>query len=315
MTKKTEIIPLVSIIVITYNSEKYILQTLESIRKQTYRKLELVVCDDCSGDHTPEICKNWILNNTSRFVRTEVIIAEQNTGISANCNRGLNSAGGKWIKLIAGDDMLLENCIESNITFVKKHSNASFIFSNGFTIDENGQSLGRITSDSRKLAFDSQGQYKELLKSAFVLTPSAFIRKDAISSLGGYNEKIPLLEDYPMWLNATRNGYKLFYLNEETVLYRKHVGSISAIKDNKKEIKDKERVMKMIVNLYDKKMLNDIFRFKLFSLYFHIKLVNRAHDAFTKGKNVKFYVYSFLRYCIPSFLIKGIIKKIRIVLH
>jgi glycosyltransferase involved in cell wall biosynthesis len=311
MFNETGDFPLVSVIVLTYNSGRYVLKTLESAKIQTYKNIELIVSDDGSSDNTLDICRNWIAENSGRFLRIELHSVMKNTGIPANCNRGIFSANGDWLKLIAGDDILLGDCIENNVKFIKENSGISFLFSNGFTIDETGQRLGKITSDSKKLALDSRKQYKELLKSAFLLTPSAFIKKDSIIALGGYDEKIPMMEDYPMWLKAVRNGNKLYHLNRETVLYRKHAGSISG---NKNKTRDEIRSMEMITNLYDNQMIGDILRFKLYGLYFHIKFVNRAYNAFIKNKKFKFYCYSFLRYFIPSFLFKSIINKVKVVI-
>ena len=70
--------PLVSIIVITYNSAKYVLETLESARYQTYQNIELIVSDDCSVDNTVEICNNWIKKNSNRFARVELITVNKN---------------------------------------------------------------------------------------------------------------------------------------------------------------------------------------------------------------------------------------------
>ncbi|GAB1452027.1 hypothetical protein MASR2M47_20830 [Draconibacterium sp.] len=104
--------PLVSIVVITYNSSKFILDTLESAKEQTYQNLELIITDDCSTDNTIEICQNWIEKNSYRFVNTELITVEKNTGTAPNANRGLKVSKGEWIKFIAGDDFLLTNCID-----------------------------------------------------------------------------------------------------------------------------------------------------------------------------------------------------------
>ncbi|KAA6320476.1 putative glycosyltransferase EpsE, partial [termite gut metagenome] len=98
--------PLVSIVVITYNSSKYVLETLESAKVQTYQNIELIVSDDCSTDDTVDVCQNWLDENKERFVRTELLIVLKNTGVSANCNRGYKVAKGEWIKGVAGDDML-----------------------------------------------------------------------------------------------------------------------------------------------------------------------------------------------------------------
>ena len=59
--------PLVSIIVITYNSSKYVLETLESAKAQTYENIELIISDDGSTDDTIKICKNWLEKNQDRF--------------------------------------------------------------------------------------------------------------------------------------------------------------------------------------------------------------------------------------------------------
>ena len=56
---------LVSVVVITYNSEKYILETLESIKTQSYKNLELIISDDCSKDDTVMICRDWLDNRSS----------------------------------------------------------------------------------------------------------------------------------------------------------------------------------------------------------------------------------------------------------
>lgn len=65
---------LVSVVVITYNSEKYILETLESIKTQSYKNLELIISDDCSKDDTVMICRDWLDKEGERFIRTKLII-------------------------------------------------------------------------------------------------------------------------------------------------------------------------------------------------------------------------------------------------
>ena len=113
--------PLVSIIVITYNSSKYLIETLESAKAQTYQNIELIISDDASQDDTVEICEKWIAVNGEQFVRTELVTATMNTGIAPNCNRGVNASKGEWVKLIAGDDILCDNCIESNVIFANSN--------------------------------------------------------------------------------------------------------------------------------------------------------------------------------------------------
>ncbi|MDP5081486.1 MAG: glycosyltransferase family 2 protein [Winogradskyella sp.] len=119
--------PLVSIIILTYNSSKYVLETLESAKAQSYRNIELIVSDDCSTDNTVEICEIWIEANKDCFIKSEIICTETNTGIPANCNRALNNAKGEWIKYIAGDDILEKECITSFVNFCLSEPKARIV--------------------------------------------------------------------------------------------------------------------------------------------------------------------------------------------
>lgn len=223
--------PLVSIIVITYNSAKYVLETLESAKAQTYKNIELIVSDDCSKDNTVKICNNWISENKRKFVRAELIKFGKNTGISANCNRGLNSVSGDWIKLIAGDDQLLPNCILQNITWINNNPGIKLLFSeievvsNEFKLD---QFKTDITGALRFFNLPAKKQFEKLIVKNRVMAPSSFIEKDTIRKLGGFDERIKNLEDYPFWIKATRAGYKLHYMPITTVRYRIHAESINS---------------------------------------------------------------------------------------
>src|ERR1700712_629182 len=108
--------PLVSIVVLTYNSGKFIIETLESTFNQTYDNIELILSDDCSTDNTVQLAQAWVNDHKSRFKKAEVLTVPVNTGIPKNCNRGLRGAGGEWIKILSGDDVLHNSCIE---TFVR----------------------------------------------------------------------------------------------------------------------------------------------------------------------------------------------------
>jgi alpha-1,3-rhamnosyltransferase len=223
--------PLVSIIVITYNSSKHVLETLESTKAQTYKNIELIISDDYSTDDTIIVCETWIKENKDRFVRTKLITVEKNTGIPANCNRGIKEVNGEWFKLIAGDDILLPNCLTANVQHIQK-SNNKFVFSLVHTIDEksktyNPEIFGYNLINLYFFNLTSYCQYKKLIKGdVFIPAATSFINKKAIVSLGGFDEEITLCEDYPMWLKATKNEFKLDFFNEPTVNYRIHSKSI-----------------------------------------------------------------------------------------
>jgi glycosyltransferase involved in cell wall biosynthesis len=231
--------PLVSVIVATYNSSPFVIETLESAKAQTWQNIELIVSDDCSTDNTVELCCNWISANKENFIRTEVITAPQNTGISANCNRCIKASHAEWIKFVAGDDILLPNCIEDNMRFASENKEAGIIFSQVFIYQDrftNDQYISVIPDpwpmNLMNPAYSAADQYKLLLLSdRITYTPSYFFKKQTLVDIGGYDERNKLVEDYPMWLKLTKASNRLFYFHKPTVGYRRHQQALNNMTD------------------------------------------------------------------------------------
>jgi len=228
---------LVSLVVVTYNSACFVAEALESVRVQTWNEIELIITDDNSSDYTVEVCRQWLNANSSRFIRTELLTSEVNTGVSGNANRGLKAARGEWIKFIGADDTLLPDCLKDNMNFLAGHAYIRILFSriniyNQSFISENflkTTPFGEITRDSILWhERTANSQYRMLLITDRIhFTPSAFLHRNTLNQLGGFNERFRLLEDYPLWLALTSNGYKLYFMDKVTVNYRQHPGAIN----------------------------------------------------------------------------------------
>jgi len=224
--------PIVTVGVTTYNSSKYVIETLESIKSQTYPHLILQISDDCSTDNTIELCKKWIEDNKERFIKTKVIVPEHNTGVSGNANRNWDACETEWFKGIAGDDLLLPNCIEDNLKYVKEHPDAVFVFSKPKPF---GASEKKCEKIMRKFDFSffnltSEQQLNYLMSKNCIPASTTFCNILQIRTIGiRHDERIPYLEDWPKWINVLKKGIKLFYMNKETVLYRIHEKSLSNI--------------------------------------------------------------------------------------
>jgi len=219
---------LVSVVVVTYNSSKYVEETLESIKNQTYPNIELIVTDDCSTDSTVDIVMNWEEKNKNRFRRVEIVTSPKNTGIAPNCNRGLKRSRGDWVKLIAGDDQLLPECISSNVDFSKKNKEAKVFFSR-MQIQKNGEILKSSYPLDWQLEFfryTAEKQAKLLLEKNYVwLAPAVFISRIINDAPVRFDEKYPFCEDHPLWLKLTRSGIKLNYFEKSTVIYRTEISA------------------------------------------------------------------------------------------
>ena len=177
--------PLVSIIVITYNSSEYVLETLESTKAQTYSNIELIVSDDSSSDETVEICRTWIAQNKARFARATLVTSELNTGIPANINRGVKISDGFWIKCIAGDDILAEDCISELIHYISGQKEDIYILYSD-VIRFLGNSVNNVEikkfENARFCSRESSAkdQYEILLRSNRVYAAAVIIRRDLL---------------------------------------------------------------------------------------------------------------------------------------
>lgn len=229
--------PLISIVVLSYNSDNYILSTLESIKCQTYKKLELIITDDCSKDNTVQVVEKWLLLNKGVFSNIQFLKSPINTGVAANCNRGFKLAKGDYIKAIAGDDILYSDCIEQNVNYLLTYKTDILFSKTTLFFEENVNEefrnnlvkIKEYTDINNEKVFSKlnvANQFKNLMYGCSVSAPSALIKRAVIEQLDWFNESIPT-EDYPLWLKATYNGFRISYLNKETVKYRINRYSLS----------------------------------------------------------------------------------------
>ncbi|MGZ3814281.1 MAG: glycosyltransferase family 2 protein [Mucilaginibacter sp.] len=125
-------LPLVTIGVPTFNGERYIRKTIESVLAQTYSNLEIIVIDDCSTDSTLDIVK--ALNDP----RIKVIVNEKNMGPSGTWNRLIEHANGTYFKVLCHDDLLYEDIVRKQIDVLLKDECCVLVAANRDIIDESG---------------------------------------------------------------------------------------------------------------------------------------------------------------------------------
>lgn len=289
--------PLVSVIIITYNSAQYVIETLESVKSQSWRHIELIITDDCSTDNTIPICQEWLQNNSHFFVNTHLITTVYNTGTPANCNRGLKKATGDWIKTISGDDILLPNCISDNLNYAKQ-SNAIFIVSYIHKIDESGKTLSdKIVNTGLEYIVNLPTAKKQLKAYSrwptFLNTPTFFCKKEIMKLIDYNDEDFRIYEDMTVIYRVTRMNVKVSYMNKTTVGYRIHAESVS--RNNKMEEMRKKEAYR-VFKKYRVKNLNILNPIDL-SIYYEswlrykYKGINGRKGVATLNKLSLFYWY------------------------
>lgn len=239
---------LVTVLVLSYNSGEFILETLESIKNQSYKNIEIILSDDASKDDTILIASQWFELNKKFFVSTKIIQSNENTGTSANANRGLREAKGTWLKIIAADDLLFENCISDYVQYIVNNPNVQVAVSTSvsFKMESNQFKILKRNDYSSEFLYNdrttARQQFLSLIFNYKLSAPTFFLNVDCLNINEGFDEDVVLLEDTALSSKLLIRNIKIYYLNKETVYYRVHESSVSrGASDWVRKIKESDR--------------------------------------------------------------------------
>lgn len=135
--------PQVSIGLPVYNGEKYLEETIESLLNQTFSDLEIVISDNCSTDHTNEICESYMLKDK----RIKYGRLEKNCGAAENYNQTFKRAHGEYFKWAAHDDICGPDYIEKCVQILRENKNICLCYGKTKIMDENGEIIGPYQDD------------------------------------------------------------------------------------------------------------------------------------------------------------------------
>jgi len=224
---------LFSVVVLTYNQENLVVETLNSICNQTFKNIELVISDDASKDNTQKVIEDWIESHKDRFANVVINFNKKNLGISGNHTAGIKLANGEFVKYIGGDDILLPDAIEKMHDFLVNNKEARFCISRIKKFYKKGENYITLGELPEKRVFkkleeaDVDKQFRILCLGCFIGAPGNFFRRSIFEEYGYFDEKYTSFEDWHQWLKFLLNGERLFLLDEYTVLFRRHENSVS----------------------------------------------------------------------------------------
>lgn len=203
---------LVSIIMPSFNTGRFIKESIESVLIQTYINWELIIVDDCSTDNTDEVVKDFLSDDRIHYFKNE-----KNSGAAVSRNKALREAKGKWIAFLDSDDLWSPNKLENQISFMKKNG-YHFSYTNYSEIDEDSKPIGKMITGPKKIT--RIGMYSYCWMGCLtVMYDTEVIGLVQIEDIKKNN-------DYAMWLNICANA-NCHLLNEDLGKYRKRTGSIS----------------------------------------------------------------------------------------
>lgn len=219
---------LVSICIPTYNSGKFIEDSLLSIINQTYRNIEIIIGDNASSDNTFEIVKKYQKKDS----RIKYYTNETNLGYSENCNKLISISKGEYVSIYHSDDIYNLKIIEKEVDILEKNLDISGVFANYERINEHGVILKNTEYPilvDQKIKRVNLDEYINVVLNKGVscfCCPSSMIRKEVYERLGGYNPNLKYICDSDMWSRILLDG-SLGILKEKLIQYRVHSKQLS----------------------------------------------------------------------------------------
>lgn len=248
---------LVSIIMPSYNTGKFIKHTIESVLAQSYATWELIIVDDCSPDNTDEVVKPFLSDQRIKYLKNE-----KNSGAAVSRNRALREAKGKWVAFLDSDDLWKPEKLEKQIGFMERNG-YSFSYTNYSEIDESGKPNGVTVSGPKRIT--KAGFFNYCWPGCLtVMYNREVVGLIQIADIKKNN-------DYAMWLKVCRKAV-CYHLDEDLALYRKgRAGSVSS------------HSIKTMIGWH-------------YKLYKEAEGQNAFSALFNTGRNLVFGFYKKLRY-------------------
>ena len=196
----------------SYNTAKYISESIDSVLAQTHTNWELIIVDDCSTDNTDEIVKGYLHDERIRYLKNET-----NSGAAISRNCALREAKGKWITFLDSDDLWHPQKLEKQIAFMVEND-YKFTYTD-YKIQLNGNWLPYVYTGPKKVTRRNMKDY------CYFSTITVMYDHEHVGLV--QIEPIRKNNDYAMWLKIIEKA-PCYRLNECLSYYIKHEGSISS---------------------------------------------------------------------------------------
>jgi glycosyltransferase involved in cell wall biosynthesis len=223
----SDLLPLVSVCIPTCNSALYLRDTLESIAKQSWPRLEVIIGDNASSDATLAIAREYARRYGWRILENEV-----NLGAFGNWNRLIEEASGDYVALYHSDDVYLPSMVEESVTALQRDPAVGMVGTLAMVIDENNQErylvkLPACLPEAPRYPFDEvfRGMISSGADRIFLLTPSVMVRRRLYRELGLFDlsGRFGSSGDYEMWLRLASRHF-VSVIPRPLMRYRVHAG-------------------------------------------------------------------------------------------
>lgn len=210
--------PRVSVVIPTFNCERFIGRTVGSALRQTYRDYEIIVVDDGSTDGTQAVL--------AEYGRALHYIKQANQGASAARNAALSRATGEYIAYLDADDLWHPEKLAHQVEYLDAYPSCGFVHTEVAVIDEQDSVLyARFNEETGRTV--PQGKcLRDILQRSHIQTLTVLERRSAFDRAGNFDLRLPVAQDYLHWIQVALQGYEVGYLSEPLGQYRWRAGSL-----------------------------------------------------------------------------------------
>lgn len=210
--------PKVSVIIPSYNHEKFVAEAIQSVLNQTYPDFEIVITDDGSADNTVNIIKQFT------DPRIRLFCFPKNRGAAVAANNCLRESRGELIAMLSSDDVFAVDKLAKQVNFLQEHAEVGAVFSYAQIIDEYGDDFAQENHFYKQIFIQNNRNRFEWLNHFFfkgncLCHPSALIRKKCYEDVGKYDERFAQLPDFDFWIRLCMK-YEIYIMPEELIKFR-----------------------------------------------------------------------------------------------
>ncbi len=249
---------LVSIIIPTYNDSENLVMAIESCLHQTYKNIEILICDDGSNDATPEIIKEYTEKYPNKILYYRLKHLES-PAIARNV--GIKNAKGDFISFLDSDDLMFKNKIEKQVRFLEDNTSIDIVCSNAIKFSGVEDKLFYKTQ-----LYGEKISFKKLLNGNNIINSTVLIKKSLIEDIGFFYERTFYLkntgkffyEDYEYWIRASLFNKNIFYSSEILIKYRINCEGISQNSSKEKRIVGLINTLKILLKTRKGNILTNI---------------------------------------------------------
>ncbi|MFQ5921373.1 MAG: glycosyltransferase [Anaerolineales bacterium] len=224
-------LPLVSVLMPSYNSAEFVSDAIESVLRQTHSNTELIIVDDGSTDGTPSILNELAKEESERLT---LIRNQSNAGVPHTWNEALSRARGEFTVPFASDDLLPSRAVEIKLGYMLDRPQVDVLVTDFQLLTETGAIVDGeekrmlVPQFNRLYRADWSRPYEALLRGNFIPGGAVMLRLARITrDQLRQDPRCPHLSDYDLWLRLSRE-YAWAYLPEPTWIYRWHGKNLSA---------------------------------------------------------------------------------------